>query len=112
MFTGPFAAGYNGNAVPNTGFTATTTWASSVNGVTPTNYWNNPYPTASLLADRGAAGLLDNLGQTVIGMDRNRRAPESEQWNFSIQRVIKSTWVLDAAYAGSRGLHLFGHFEL
>ncbi len=109
MFTGPFAAGYNGNAVPNTGFTATTTWASSVNGVTPTNYWNNPYPTGFLLADRGAAGLLDNLGQTVIGMDRNRRAPESEQWNFSIQRVIKNTWVLDAAfYAGSRGLHLFG----
>jgi hypothetical protein len=108
MFTGPFAAGYNGNAVPNTGFTASTTWASSVNGVTPTNYWDNPYPNGFLYADNGKLGLLEDLGQTAIGMDRNRRAQESEQWNFSIQHILQGNWVIDAVYAGSRGLHLFG----
>jgi len=108
MFTGPYALGYNGNAVPDQGFTASTTWASSVNGVTPTNYWNNPYPSGFLYADGGKSGLLEQLGQSAIGMDRNRRAQESEQWNFSIKRILGGSWVLDAAYAGSRGLHLFG----
>ena len=45
IFYGPITgAGFNGNAVPNTGFLATTTEVTTLDGATPLNTLSNPFP--------------------------------------------------------------------
>lgn len=107
LFAGPFAQGYNGNAVPNTGFTASTTWASSVNGATPTNYWDNPFPNGFVVADKGAAGLLDNIGQTAIGM---KALPETSPKPWS--RATEPVTVLGRVFYSGRRLKKKQRFRI
>jgi Carboxypeptidase regulatory-like domain/TonB dependent receptor len=49
-------------------------------------------------SDRSATPLL---------FDRNLRTPFVNQWNFSIQRQILRDTVLEVAYVGSKGTHMF-----
>ena len=104
----PTGGGYNGNAVPISGFQASTPWVGSVDGITPTNYLSNPYPNGFVFATGSSAGLATLLGQAITGMDRNRRNSKAEQWNVNVQRALPGNFVLDLAYAGSRGLDLYG----
>jgi hypothetical protein len=32
--------------------------------------------------------------------------PSLQQWNFSLQYELGSSWLLEAAYSGSKGTHL------
>jgi outer membrane receptor protein involved in Fe transport len=109
LFYGPVQGGaFNGTSTPNTGFAASTTWVGSVDGITPTNPLSNPYPTGFVRAPGSQLGLLSQLGQNVIVMDPNRVTPYSTQWNLDVQRTAPGNFVLDVAYTGNRGLHLFG----
>jgi hypothetical protein len=109
IFFGPVNGGaFNGNATPRSGFDATTTWVGSVDGITPKNYLSNPYPDGFERAPGSSQGLATQLGQSVAVMDRGRRTAYAEQWNFNIQRTLPGNLLIDAAYAGSRGVKLYG----
>ncbi|HMF74242.1 MAG TPA: carboxypeptidase regulatory-like domain-containing protein [Bryobacteraceae bacterium] len=108
MFYGPTnGAGFAGNMSPFTGFSASTNWISTVNGVTPVNLLNNPFPGGFQRAPGSSQGLLTLLGQTLETMDRSRLNLYSEQWNFGIERTLPGAFLLSAAYAGSHGVHLY-----
>jgi hypothetical protein len=79
--------------------------------VTPNYYLSNPYPLGFQRATGSSLGLATLLGQAVTGMNRGRVTPYAEQWNFNIQRILPKNFLLDIAYAGSRGLHLFGNLN-
>jgi len=56
---------------------------------------------------------------TSVGQGLNYAAIESKvkvdnawQWNFSIQRQLPSDTLIEAAYVGTRGLHLMGNYVL
>jgi hypothetical protein len=40
-------------------------------------------------------------------MDRHRPSSYTEQWNFDVQQLMPGNILLDVAYAGSHGVHLF-----
>jgi hypothetical protein len=42
-------------------------------------------------------------------MDRQRKTSYAEQWSFDVQRKLPGSVLLDVAYAGSRGIKLFGN---
>ena len=112
MFYGPpTGGGYNGNAVPISGFQTSTPWVGSVDGITPTNYFSNPFPNGFVFATGSSAGLGTLLGQSITGMDRSRRNSYAEQWNLNVQRGLPGNMVLDVAYAGSRGIDLYGDLQ-
>jgi outer membrane receptor protein involved in Fe transport len=112
IFYAPITGGgYNGAAVPISGFLATTIWVGTVDNVTPNYYLSNPYPLGFQRATGSSQGLATLLGQDVTGMDRSRVTPYAEQWNFNIQHTLPKSFLIDAAYAGSRGLHLFGNLN-
>src|SRR5207244_4230922 len=112
IFYAPITGGgYNGAAVPISGFQATTTWVGTVDNVTPNYYLGNPYPLGYQRATGSSLALATLLGQAVTGMNRGRVTPYAEQWNFNIQRILPKSFLLDIAYAGSRGLHLFGNLN-
>jgi hypothetical protein len=113
LFYAPITGGgYNGAAVPISGFQAQTQWVGTLDGITPVAYLNNPFPSGFIRATGSSAGLATFLGQNVTAMDRGRRNPYAQQWNINVQQTLPARFVLDVAYAGSRGLHLFGNLNV
>jgi hypothetical protein len=104
----PTPNAFNGNSIPISGYQSSTAWVGSIDGLTPTNYLSNPYPNGFTRATGSSLGLGTLLGNAIVGLDRNHLDPQSYQWNFGIQQSLPWQFVLEAAYAGSRGLHLDG----
>jgi hypothetical protein len=89
------------------GYTAQTPYTGSPNGLTPSVYLSNPFPTGIIRPTGNTEGLDTLLG---TGMDESflpsEKVPLSENWNFDIQRQLPGSILVDAAYVGSRGLYL------
>ena len=93
------------------GFGADTTFVGSLEGVTPFRYLRNPYPDGINQPTGSSLGVMTLLGQGIQFVDRNLHTPYAEDWNFSVQRELPGNTLLQAAYTGSRGIHLFGPME-
>jgi hypothetical protein len=112
IFFAPITGGgYNGAAVPISGFQAQTQWVGTLDGITPTNRLSNPFPDGFIRGTGSDLGLSTLLGQNVTAMDRSRRNPYAQQWNLNVQRTLPGNFLVDVAYAGSRGVHLFGNLN-
>lgn len=88
------------------GFTQTTPYVGSVDGVNPTNLLRDPFPTGLLLPPGKAAGALTNVGLDINAMERGRPTPYVEQWMYSIQQELPFSTVFEAAYVGNHGVKL------
>ncbi|HXB72278.1 MAG TPA: carboxypeptidase regulatory-like domain-containing protein [Candidatus Acidoferrales bacterium] len=109
VFYGPTgSASVNGNTEPIAGFQSSTAWVGSIDGLSPTNYLSNPYPNGFIRATGSSLGLGTLLGNSIVGLDRDHRDSQAYQWNVGIQQTLPGQFVVEAAYAGSRGLHLVG----
>ncbi len=104
--------GFNGNAVPISGFQSSTPWVGTLDGVTPVSVLSNPFPNGFVFPTGSSLGLATLLGQGVVGMDRNRVTPYTEQWNFDVQRSLRGGLLVDLAYAGSHGIALYGDLNI
>jgi hypothetical protein len=69
--------------------------------ITAFNSVANPIPLTDILADP-RAGVPSWSSQ-----DMHMRTPYFQQWNLSLQRSIWENWLLEAAYAGSKGTKLY-----
>jgi outer membrane receptor protein involved in Fe transport len=94
------------------GFEAATSVVASLNGVTPLNYLDNPYPTGINQPTGSKLGAATLLGQNIRFTDRNIRQSYSAQWNLNVQREILGGMLLEVGYAGNRGLKLQQDLEL
>jgi hypothetical protein len=94
---------------PGTGFTISSpvVWTTDSNA-TLNNNLSNPFPDGILLPPGRSEGdaTLIGLGTGTI-LPSNNRNPEYHSWNFSIQRELPLSSVLELNYTGSRGTHLF-----
>jgi hypothetical protein len=95
------------------GFTQTTPYVGTVDGVTPANLLSNPFPTGLLQPVGKANDGATNVGQSINAVLRDRPTPYVEQWTTNLQYEIANT-VLQAAYVGNHGLKLLyqSSFEL
>ncbi len=111
LFFAPLGgAGFNGYSVPNSGYVASTNWISTLDGVTPLNTLSNPFPQGFVLPTNSSQGLATQLGQSVVGMDRHRPVSYAAEWNIDVQETLPGNMLFDVAYAGSRGVHLYGDY--
>lgn len=94
------------------GFEAATTLVTSLNGVTPLNFLDNPYPTGINQPTGSSLGAATLLGQNIRFVDRNLRQSYSAQWNLNVQRELPGGLLFEAGYAGNRGLKLQQDREL
>ena len=104
-------AGFNGNSVPNTGYLANTSWVGTLDGVTPLNTLSDPFPQGFVLPTGSSLGLSTQIGQSVVGMQRNRPVSYAQQWNLDLQQELGRGILLDIAYAGGHGVHLYGDYN-
>jgi outer membrane receptor protein involved in Fe transport len=88
------------------GFEASTALVASLDGVTPINFLDNPYPTGINQPTGSSLGAATLLGQNIRFTDRNIRTSYSAQWNLNVQRELPGRLLLEAGYVGNRGLKL------
>jgi len=90
-----------GDQTPTHGFSATTTWITSV-GLTPVDLVSNPFPQGIKLPAGASEGLATELGQNIRFVNPGRRQPWTEQFQFEIQRQLPGQILVATAYSGSR----------
>ncbi|MFN7937519.1 MAG: TonB-dependent receptor [Bryobacteraceae bacterium] len=88
------------------GAQVTTPWVSSLDGVTPLNTIDNPYPDG-LLQTPNTPQYRTQLGQGLLIMDRgNKSNTYNQQWNFTVQRQLPKQLLLEAGYAANKGTRI------
>jgi len=54
----------------------------------------------------GSAGLVPSQFLFVLTVPRTFKAPNTQQWNVTIQRALGKNWVFEAGYVGTHAVHL------
>jgi hypothetical protein len=90
----------------NEGFSATTPFFSSVDGITPVGTLSNPFPTGVAQPAGSANGLLTNIGAGLNTLLYNDPVGYSQAWSFGVQHEFRGNVLLEASYAGSKGTKL------
>ncbi len=86
-------------------FNSTTDWVATLDGLVPENYISNPYPKGFSLPKRDRDPLT-NVGATISGWIRNEPVGYVQQWNFTVQRQLTSSLLVEAAYWANKGTKL------
>ncbi len=87
------------------GFSQTTPYVGTLDGVTPSNLLSNPFPTGLLAPAGSSNGGTTNVGQNVNAVLRDRASPYVQQWTGNLQYQAGNT-VFQAAYIGNHGVKL------
>ncbi|MBI3680103.1 MAG: TonB-dependent receptor [Acidobacteria bacterium] len=88
------------------GFRVEYPWVTSLDGITPYNLFRNPYPQGFRQPPGAAEGLLTQAGANLQAVLQDTLTPWAMQWNFTVQRELPGTILLETAYVGARGLQL------
>lgn len=89
------------------GFSSTTSIVSSTNDVSAIETLANPYPNGvnpPLTRSQLTPSL--NIGQTTDSALLSLAIPQIQQWNFTLQRTLGNSILLEAAYVGNKGSHV------
>jgi hypothetical protein len=107
FYPGTFNITYFGST---SGFASTSTSYSAAGGNSnyPAFYLSQGFPTPLIQPLGAALGPGAFLSQGVTYDQADQKTPTSQQWNFSVQRQIASSWVVSASYTGNHGVHLVG----
>ncbi|HZO56968.1 MAG TPA: TonB-dependent receptor, partial [Bryobacteraceae bacterium] len=102
----PIQTRYNGTS--NQGFASSTSMVTTLDGGRrPTDVLSNPFPNGFNRPLGASDGLLSSLGQGFSTLLYSEGAVGySQQWSLNIQRELSTDWLVDAAYAGSKGTKL------
>jgi len=108
FFSVPFAGAtreFTGSA-----FTTSTPWIASLDGIRVNTTLSNAFPAnlSSYIYPPGSSnGLLSAIGQSLASAwPTSLRTAYNQQWNFSVQRSLTESMMLQLAYVGNKGTHL------
>ncbi len=109
----PSDVGVVGNAVSG-GFLGNDPVTNGVNNVPaspwlPLEFLRNPFPFGIQQATGSSQGSSTMLGQALSGIPVRslNQVPQEQAWSFDIQRQLPGSILLDAAYVGRKGTHLY-----
>ncbi len=113
IYYDPSDLGVVGNAVAG-GFLGNDPVTNGVNNVPatpwlPLEFLRNPFPFGIQTATGSSQGASTMLGQGLSGIPiRNlNQAPQEQGWSLDVQHQLPWSLVLDAAYIGRKGTHLY-----
>lgn len=100
------AAGHTGTAGME-GFRSSTPFITSLDGRTPINFLDNPFPDGFNFPTGKSLGPATFLGlgvsESVFISNAN---PYIQQWNLNVQRELPGNILFEVAYMGSKGTRL------
>ena len=105
IFFPPTVAVYNG---PTDGYSTSTSWLSTQGGagLIPQNVLSNPYPNGFNNPVGSSAGLLTEVGQTVVAASRLHPSGYAQTYSADFQYQIGNAGVLELGYTGVQGRKL------
>ena len=113
IYYDPSDVGVAGNAVSG-GFLGNDPVTPGVNNVPsapwlPLEFLRNPFPYGIQAAMGSSQGASTMLGQALAGIPVRslNQAPQEQAWSLDIQRQLPWSMVIDAAYVGRKGTHLY-----
>jgi hypothetical protein len=96
-----------GATLGNYGFSSTTSYVGSPNGLTPSLYLTNPFPNGLNPIVGSTLGLLTGIGTSFeTPLTGDNKVPYNENWDFEVQRQLPGNTLVDVSYVGSHGVHL------
>lgn len=105
---------YGIEAGTTVGYSITTPYVSSLNGITPINSFQSgtPYPSGVEKPVGASQGLLTALGNTIAIDFPQRKIPRSQIMSLGVQRALPGHMTLDVHYSGNyaRALRTQGVF--
>lgn len=97
---------------PMDGFSQTTPYVGTVDGIHPTNLLSDPFPGGLILPPGRSLGGLTDVGLSPTAIADFRPTPYVEQWMFGLQYAITNNDMIDVTYIGNRGVKLpFGGLQ-
>jgi hypothetical protein len=95
-----------GFASGTAGFSQTTPYIATINGRTPVNSIDNPFPSGVLLPAGSSAGVTVSTGSGFGALVYNNPVPYQQQWNFGVEQRLSRGAIFSLNYVGSHGVHL------
>ena len=91
------------------GYSATTTWVSSVGGggLQPQNLLSNPFPQGLIAPPGGSQGLGTLVGQSVSAFQRSHPSPYVQSYSIDFQYQLSNNTMVEVGYSGTQGRKLF-----
>jgi hypothetical protein len=102
---GPSNQGAQGTVGPF-GFRTENLWVTTIDGITPLNTLQNPYPNGFLPSPGASEGLLTQAGANLQAPLRDTPSPWTIQYNINVQRELPWAMFVEIAYVGTRGYDL------
>lgn len=90
----------------NPGFSVSTPFVSTIDGVTPVGNITNPFPSGTIPLSGAANGAMTLVGSGVSGIYYDTPMAYTQQWNFGIQQELPGKLLLNVSYAGSGSVKL------
>jgi len=95
----------NANAVPQAG-QLSGVWLPCLARLTAFTPSDDPFVPDATYACTGGPGVNSTQNLFVLEVPRRFRVPNTQQWNLTLQREFGKSWVVEAGYVGTRGIHL------
>ena len=102
---GPSNQGAQGTVGPF-GFRTENLWVTSIDGITPLNTLQNPYPNGFKPSPGSSEGLLTQAGANLQAPLQDTPSPWTIQYNVNVQRELPWATFVEVAYVGTRGYDL------
>ncbi len=93
--------------ISQTGFSSSTPMIASLDGVTPLNLLDSPFPNGVAGPTGSSQGLLTRLGLSVGAVSTNNRSQYLRRWQFGVQRELPWQIRAEAYYIGSESINQF-----
>jgi hypothetical protein len=92
--------------VPMDGYSMTTYYTGSVDGIHVTNKFDNPFPSGLTMPTGSSLGGLTDVGLSPSAPGNYRPTPYVEQWMLGLQYAITQNDMIDVTYIGNHGVKL------
>jgi hypothetical protein len=93
-------------SLPFQGYSETTPFVGTVDGITPNNLVKNPFPGGLIAPPGNSLGPLTNVGLGVSAVNRKRPISYVNNWMFGVQYAFTAKDKVDASYVGNHGVQL------
>jgi hypothetical protein len=96
------------------GYSQSTPYVGTIDGITPNNLLSNPFPNGLIQPAGRSLGGLQDVGFSVgVATNRNRPSPYVEQWMYGLQYALTPNDMIDVTYLGNHGVKLpFNYAEV
>jgi hypothetical protein len=88
------------------GYTSSTTWVTTPNGLTPTVFASNPFPQGIAVPTGNSLGGSTYVGLTPTAWNRNNPSPYVQTYSLDFQYQLAKASVLEVGYTGNVGRRL------